>query len=95
MDEKDIDNVSRHLGYYWRQLGIIMGYSDGELDNMDEDCRTEKKFFINDLKNFGTEIIANNYNFIIFACEANVCQVQHFQFRRKYAKTHPQLLTET
>lgn len=39
VSERDKSVVSQHLGDLWRQLGREMGYSSGQLDNIDSDYR--------------------------------------------------------
>lgn len=37
LNQEHIDVISRHTGKSWRDIGIRLGYSKGELDNFYED----------------------------------------------------------
>ena len=37
--EQDMDDISTHLGRMWRRLGRKMGYTNGNMDCIDEDNR--------------------------------------------------------
>ena len=39
VSDTDINTVSEHMGNQWRQLGTEMGYTRGQLDNIDNDHR--------------------------------------------------------
>ncbi|KAL7645486.1 UNVERIFIED_CONTAM: hypothetical protein RMT77_003872 [Armadillidium vulgare] len=37
VNDAELDLTSNHIGYSWRQLGRSMNYSNGQLDNIDQD----------------------------------------------------------
>ena len=41
VDSDNMDLVSKHLGRYWKALGRRLGFSGGELDQINSDYNTE------------------------------------------------------